>query len=70
MTTIRVWAADEARRKLLRHPTGAAFANHPAGTEWPEDQFTYRRINDGDIVTTDPAAAASPPPVNPPPKQA
>lgn len=51
---MQVWPKDDDMRKLLKHePTGVAFyETGPA--EWPDDTFTYRRIQDGDVTTTPP----------------
>ena len=61
--TVKVWAANEAMREVLRHPTGVRFRDnldHPV--EWPHDSFTARRIADGS-VRIDGAASAGEPPV-------
>lgn len=31
----------------------------PEGAQWPADQFTFRRLRDGDVVRLDPVAAPS-----------
>lgn len=51
---MQVWPKDDEMRKLLKHePTGVAFyETGPA--DWPDDTFTYRRIQDGDVTTTPP----------------
>ena len=46
---IGVYPGDEDRRKYLKHPIGRRFENWPEATPWPYDQFTYRRLIDGDI---------------------
>jgi hypothetical protein len=50
-----VWPKDDEMRKLLQHePTGVPFyETGPA--DWPDDTFTYRRIQDGDVLTSPPA---------------
>ncbi|HEY2245778.1 MAG TPA: hypothetical protein VGH47_16435, partial [Xanthobacteraceae bacterium] len=45
---IRVEPRDDDMRRLLKHPNGARF--RPEGSiEWPDDQFTNRRIRDGSV---------------------
>jgi hypothetical protein len=57
---VNVWPKNDDIRKLIRHPTGVAFspdaANDPA--IWPDDQYTTRRLADGDVLTSAPAAKA------------
>lgn len=61
MSTTKVWPLTEAGAKL-RHPhshltftsPGESEQTHPV--EWPSDQFTFRRIQDGDITDQDPNA--------------
>lgn len=36
-------------RKTLKHPTAGGFGAE-GHAEWPDDTFTYRRIQDGDIT--------------------
>jgi hypothetical protein len=52
---MQVWPKNEEMRKILRHPNGVGF--HPEGSvEWPDDTFTYRRLQDGDVTTVSPVA--------------
>jgi hypothetical protein len=55
---VKVWPKNEDIRKFIKHPTGIAFS--PDGStdpaEWPDDQFTTRRIMDGDVLTSAPEA--------------
>lgn len=51
----------KAEGASLTHPCGAVATN--SGGQWPSDQFTARRIVDGDIEKVPPAEAA---PVVPP----
>ena len=45
---IRVEPRDDDMRRLLKHPSGIRF--RPEGSvEWPDDQFTQRRIRDGSV---------------------
>lgn len=52
--TVNVKPANETMARLLKHPTGIGFSSNPDGTAWPRDQFTMRRIADGDIVVVPP----------------
>jgi len=63
--TIMVWPRDEKIIKVMRHPTGLSFRSIDHGMAWPNDQFTMRRIRDGDILTHAPIAppAQEPTPV-------
>jgi hypothetical protein len=46
---VRVLPRDDVLRKLLKHPASGGFG--PAGSiEWPLDQFTKRRLRDGDVT--------------------
>ena len=48
--TVRVRPLTDVAKKFVRHhPTGAGFNDDPAGTVWPDDAFTSRRVRDGDI---------------------
>lgn len=52
---VRVWPKTDLLRKLLKHPARGAF-RLPEGPEiWPLDSFTHRLIQDGDLLTEDPA---------------
>lgn len=56
-TRVTVWPKNEILRKVLRHP-GAAGFRLPEGPEiWPNDSFTHRLIQDGDLLTEDPAGS-------------
>ena len=66
---LRVVARNKTIRETIRHPTAGALTDDPAGALWPADQFTFRRLEDGDISevteapvtkTADPAPAAAP----------
>jgi len=51
----KVLPKDDAMRKLLKHPIGGAFPEEgPAN--WPDDQFTTRRLRDGDVTLAEPKA--------------
>lgn len=46
---VRVIPRDDELRKVLKHPASGGF--RPEGSiEWPFDQFTKRRIRDGDVT--------------------
>jgi hypothetical protein len=50
---MKVWPKDDHIRKLIKHPAAGPFgAEGPA--DWPEDQYTTRRIADGDVTTEEP----------------
>jgi hypothetical protein len=54
---VQVWAKDAAMAALLTHPlTKVGFTDPSLPANWPDDQFTARRIRDGDVTTTDPNA--------------
>ena len=42
-------------RKLVRHPFGITQFDRDGKASWPADQFTYRRLRDGDITLEPPA---------------
>lgn len=46
---IRVEPKNDELRLILRHPTAGFFRGRGAA-EWPDDQFTERRLRDGDIT--------------------
>lgn len=61
--TLKVYAANETLRDVLRHPNGARF--HDAmdqAVEWPNDSFTARRIAEGAVLTDGPGSAEPAPP--------
>lgn len=48
---IKVFAANEDVRRLMKHPSGTRFrTDMNAAVEWPHDSFTIRRIRDGSVV--------------------
>jgi len=48
--TVKVFAANETMRRVLRHSNGARFRTQlDQGIEWPNDNFTARRIADGSV---------------------
>jgi len=52
---VRVVPANEQLRKNLKHPASGGFLAE-GSTEWPLDQFTKRRLRDGDITVEETAA--------------
>jgi hypothetical protein len=54
MDTIQVWPKNDEFRAVLRHPTGGRMPTTDDPANWPNDTYTYRRIQDGDVLTSDP----------------
>lgn len=52
---VRVVPKDDEMRRLLKHPTAGAFRPE-GGLEWPDDDFTFRRLRDGDVLPESGAA--------------
>jgi hypothetical protein len=46
---VRVVPKNDELRLILRHPS-AGFFRGAGAAEWPDDQFTRRRLRDGDIT--------------------
>ena len=46
---VRVTAANETLRKVLKHPNGVKFPSGGGSVDWPLDQFTRRRIAEGAV---------------------
>jgi len=57
---MKVWPRDDNMRKFLFHPvTKIRFPKEGGGpAEWPDDQFTRRRIRDGDVTIEESATSA------------
>jgi hypothetical protein len=53
---VRVVPANETLRKYLKHPKSGAFLAE-GSSEWPNDQYTRRRIKAGDVTVEEAAAA-------------
>jgi hypothetical protein len=65
--TIKVFAANETMRGVLRHHTGTRFRDKlDQGVEWPNDSFTKRRLAEGSVLTE---ASSGGEPVEPDPAQ-
>lgn len=60
-STIKVYAANDAMREVLRHPSGRGGIRFreklDQGVEWPNDSFTARRIAEGSVRTDGPGSA-------------
>ena len=52
---MKVWPRNDEMRKLLKHPSRTGFRSPDGPEDWPEDSFTHRLIQDGDLLTEDPA---------------
>jgi hypothetical protein len=64
--TVKVWAANEAMREVLRHPSGLIRFRDKLDqpVEWPHDSFTARRIADGSVLTEAPSSSGDEAPVD------
>jgi hypothetical protein len=49
---MKVKAKNETIAKFIRHPSGGSFQSDGTAN-WPNDQFTKRRIRDGDITVVE-----------------
>jgi hypothetical protein len=47
---VRVTPRDEKIRRNIKHPAGGIGFRAEGSVEWPYDQFTKRRVRDGDIT--------------------
>jgi len=50
MPQIPVWAKSDAIAAVLKHPNGVGFDPANNSASWPDDQFTQRRLADGDVL--------------------
>jgi hypothetical protein len=57
----RVYALKDNVKKHIFHPSGRIKFNEAGEADWPLDQFTQRRIKDGDVSLTAPPRAVSSP---------
>lgn len=67
---VRVFPRDDVLRKLLKHPSSGGFRS-TGSIEWPFDQFTKRRLRDGDVTIeqqAEPQGAESQPQTESPPQ--
>jgi len=67
---VRVLPANDQLRKLLKHPASGGFPPQGGSTEWPNDQFTKRRLRDGDITIEEVAPEVQQRAKEPEPKEA
>jgi hypothetical protein len=59
---IKVWAANEDMREVLRHPNGIRFRDTlDQAVEWPNDSFTVRRIAEGSVRIDGPGSGEQAP---------
>lgn len=49
--SVTVYARTNAIANVLKHPSGMPFDPANNSAVWPDDQFTARRIADGDVFT-------------------
>ena len=49
--SVQVWARTDAIAAVLRHSNGMGFDRTTRSAVWPNDQFTQRRLNDGDVLS-------------------
>lgn len=56
---MKVKAKNETIQKQEKHPTGGGFRSDGTA-EWPDDTYTFRRLQDGDITVADAGAAPTP----------
>lgn len=65
-STIKVYAANDAMREILRHPSGLIRFRDTLdqGVEWPNDSFTRRRIAEGSVLTEAPSSSGEQAPVD------
>jgi hypothetical protein len=61
---VRVVPRDERMRVAIRHPAGLAFRS-TGSAEWPNDQFTKRRLREGSVTLEAARPAPDAPQVNP-----
>ncbi len=51
MASVTVYARTNAIAAVLKHSNGMPFDTLTNTAVWPDDQFTQRRISDGDVFT-------------------
>jgi hypothetical protein len=59
---VRVRAANEMIKQYIFHPAGRLRFGADGTVEWPDDQFTQRRVRDGDVTIEKVELSKSPPP--------
>jgi hypothetical protein len=55
---VRVRPITDVAKQFVRHPIVGGFTGGDAGTLWPKDSFTIRRLRDKDIEIVVPEAPA------------
>ena len=50
---MNVWPKNDQIRKMITHPAGNISFREEGPIDWPDDSFTHRRIQDGDVTTED-----------------
>jgi len=64
---VRVVPKDDGMRRLLKHPKAGKFRAE-GGLEWPDDNFTRKRLRDGDVTLEEKQEAKSEPKGRPSPQ--
>jgi hypothetical protein len=54
---VRVRPITDVAKQFVRHPIVGGFTGGDAGTVWPKDSFTIRRLRDKDIEIVEQAPA-------------
>lgn len=62
---VTVYALKDHLKKVLKHPEGGYPMNEDGSARWPHDNWTKRRIRDGDLSLENPNPT---PPSEPPPE--
>jgi len=57
---MKVYALKDNVKKFIKHPSAAMQFNEDGVADWPDDQFTRRRLRDGDISLQAPGQKALP----------
>ena len=57
---VKVMPKNDAMRKMLKHPLGNIAFREEGPMEWPDDAFTSRRLQDGDVTIVEEPKAAAP----------
>lgn len=50
---VKVLPKNDAMRRLLKHPSNNVAFREEGPMEWPDDSFTHRRIQDGDVTVVE-----------------
>jgi hypothetical protein len=56
---MKVRAKNDDIKKVIRHPIGGAF-REDGTAEWPDDSYTLKRIQEGDVISEDQPAQSNP----------